>query len=470
MILVMENLELVVEESVRKLGYSSIRDEQKRVILSFVKGNDVVACLPTGYGKSLCYFCLPFVFDELYSVKLKDSTDSSKDSQTSLPWSVVVVVSPLLALMHDQVSSLRAKGATVVIASNNPEDGLSREVLQMQIVSRKFQFIFTTPELLLLDKSWIDIFQSPSLSERIVSLVIDEAHCIKKWYVNCIASIHYYTHKLFFRGTDFRKKFGKLGDLRGFFPNDVKFMALSATMSKKTRREVIRILGMHKPVIIAKNPDKINIVYSVYEKVTEMDDVFDGVIEELRVKRLKMDKVIIFCRTYRDCSDLFLLFKRKLMDEITDPIGHANISRFRIVDMFTACNTTSLKKSILASFSKPNGRLRIVIATVAFGMGIDCPNVRRIFHWGPPSDLEMYIQTGRAGRDGQVSFATLFYNKRDISFSFMEEEITKYCTNVQACRRELLFANFELCSTEKPIGCSCCDLCAIHCTCPNCQF
>ena len=123
-------------------------------------------------------------------------------------------------------------------------------------------------------------------------------------------------------------------------------MALSAMMSKSTRRDVSRILGMSKPVTIAKSPDKPNLVYSVIEK-REMEEVFDSVIEELRAKRLQMEKVIVFCRTYEACSELFLLFKRKLNEEMTDPIGYPNISRFRLVDMFTACNTPTLKNSII---------------------------------------------------------------------------------------------------------------------------
>lgn len=249
-------------------------------------------------------------------------------------------------------------------------------------------------------------------------------------------------------------------------------MALSATMSKKTRGEVVRLLGMHKPVMVTKCPEKSNLVYCVNEKKEELEEVFKELVEELRTKRTEMDKVIIFCRTYRDCSHLYLFFKSKLGSEITDPVGYANISRFRLVDMFTACNTSTLKNSILSSFSNSTGRLRIVIATVAFGMGIDCPNVRRIIHWGPPSDLEMYIQeTGRAGRDGKVAYANLFYNKRDISFSFIEEDIISYCRNKEKCRREVLFRNFDyLPELRKSLGCLCCDVCAMLCSCSDCEF
>lgn len=105
--------------------------------------------------------------------------------------------------------------------------------------------------------------------------------------------------------------------------------------------------------------------------------------------------------------------------------------------MFTACNTPSLKRAILKSFSIPNGTLRIVIATIAFGMGID---VHRIIHWGPPSDIESYIQeTGIAGRDGITALAQLLYSKQEISFSFIEDSIASYGKNTTLCRREVLF-------------------------------
>ena len=106
-----------------------------------------------------------------------------------------------------------------------------------------------------------------------------------------------------------------------------------------------------------------------------------------------MEKTIIFCRTYNDCSQLFLFFRDVLEEEITDPIGFPDIAKFRLVDMFTACSTPKLKASILKSFSSINSWLRVVVATVAFGMGIDCSDVRYIYHWSPPSDIETCVSS-----------------------------------------------------------------------------
>ena len=125
-------------------------------------------------------------------------------------------------------------------------------------------------------------------------------------------------------------------------------MALTATASKATRRVVIRTLGMTKSVTISICPEK-NTVYYVNEKNGEVEEVFQYLVEELQSNRTETDKTIIFCRTYKDCSNLYLFFKDSLKEKITDPVGYPNISQFRLVDMYTACNTSGIKNSILRS-------------------------------------------------------------------------------------------------------------------------
>lgn len=217
---------------------------------------------------------------------------------------------------------------------------------------------------------------------------------------------------------------------------------------------------------------KINIFYSVEEKSLSLEENFKFLLEELKTKRSEMEKVIIFCNTLRDCSDLYLYFKSVLRQEMTDPVGYPLITQFKLVEMFTACNSQKVKSDILKEFASDNSRLRLVIASVAFGMGLDCKNVSRIFHWGPPSGCEMYIQeTGRAGRNGERAFATLYYSKRYISHSFIEPDIIEYCKNNYSCRRETLFKDFGY-SLEKTtvIGCTCCDVCMVVCECSKCKF
>jgi len=151
---------------------------------------------------------------------------------------------------------------------------------------------------------------------------------------------------------------------------------------------------------------------------------------------------------------------------MTDPIGYPDVSQFRLIDMFTACTTPDVKDCIVKSFVQSNGRLRVIVATVAFGMGMDCPNIRKIIHWGPPSDVELYIQeTGRAGRDGEAAYASLYYSNTDLSQEKVDDYMTNYCQSNLECRHYTLFKEFDTYHGDKPVGCKCCDFCKLSCNC-----
>lgn len=151
----------------------------------------------------------------------------------------------------------------------------------------------------------------------------------------------------------------------------------------------MQVLGSE---LILHSPEKSNIIYKVLRRGdTSMEETFAPFTEELQRNRRGTDKTIIFCRTYEDTSHIYLYFKDMLRYEMTDLVGYHDVSKFRMIDMFTATTPLNVKEWIVKSFVIPDSRLRIVVSTVAFGMGIDCPNIRRIVHWGPPSDLESYI-------------------------------------------------------------------------------
>lgn len=139
--------------------------------------------------------------------------------------------------------------------------------------------------------------------------------------------------------------------------------------------------------------------------------------------------------------------------------------------MFTACTHPAVKDSILASFTTAQSTLRIVVATIAFGMGLDCPNIRRIIHLGPPNDIESYLQeTGRAGRDNQPAKAILYYDKSDLKVQHIQESMKAYCRNTELCRRELLLKDFDQeetpsSNTDSVCTCMCCDICSKKCSC-----
>lgn len=176
--------------------------------------------------------------------------------------------------------------------------------------------------------------------------------------------------------------------------------------------------------------------------------------------------VIIFARTCDACGEMYLYLKNYLGEELTEPVNALNdLARFRLVDMFTACTKKEVKDHIIQGFCDPLVLLRVVVATVAFGMGLDCPNVRRVIHWGSPTDVEAYLQeTGRAGRNGESSDAILYYSNADFAFHTEGGGMKAYCKNKHECRHRLLLQDFDQDEGILPTGSSmCCDICASRC-------
>ncbi len=222
-------------------------------------------------------------------------------------------------------------------------------------------------------------------------------------------------------------------------------------------------------------PNRPNIKYVVHANPDSLEETFAPLVEEIRYRRVQMDRVIIYCRTYDSCSMIYLYLRSRLKAEATEPVGAKDLAVFRLVDMFNACTTPAVKEKILQSFCSPGGVLRVVVATVAFGMGLDCPNVRRIVHWGPSSDVEQYMQeTGRAGRDGLPSTAVLYV--ADLKSHPTDDNMKEYYKNKRECRRQLLLAQFEdsTCNPSSAVQsnshCQCCDICEMVCMCSSCSL
>ena len=355
--------------------------------------------------------------------------------------SIVLCISPLTSLMMDQQKKYAAGGLTVEYVGEAQTD---RSAIN-RVLKGEAQLVFISPESILAKGIFRNMLLSPPYIKNLVAVVVDEAHCVKTW------------------GDDFRVAFSEIGDLRSLIPDNVGVHALTATSTTETFYIVSRRLCMDDPTLIASPPFRDNISYEVHSKI-DVESLGEKIADEIREKRKSYPKTVIYVRSYADCSSLYMVIKCSLGSYITDPPGCPNVKGHRLVDMFTRVLSVSKKEDVLNSFTSVDSTLRLVIATTAFGMGIDCPDIRTIVHWGMPSSVEEYVQeTGRSGRDGQPSQALLFAGKGG---RYASKKMKDYVLNSSMCRRRLLFKDF-LYYKEDSInveGSSCCDICGFIAT------
>jgi len=186
---------------------------------------------------------------------------------------------------------------------------------------------------------------------------------------------------------------------------------------------------------VSVSPNKLNMKYMVCRTEESLEETFLPFVEEIRKHRECTRCTIVFCQTYDSTSQIYLFLRHCLGEAFTYPSGAPDITQFRIVEMFSACSRKDVKEAILSSFKRSTS-LRVVIATIAFGMGLDCPDIRRFVHYEIPADIESFVQeTGRGGRDGLPAESVLFYSSVNLGLSTVEESmrvLLKYNTLPQA--------------------------------------
>lgn len=322
-------------------------------------------------------------------------------------------VSPLTSLMIDQREKFTPRGISAEFVGGAQED----ENCIKKVLQGKVQLVYISPESLLNNCSFRNMLLSPTYKTKLRALVIDEAHCVKTW------------------GDDFRVTFAKLGDIRSLIPTGVNVLALTATATKETYQIVCQRLAMQNPTLIAVNPCKQNVFYKVLPEITT-EDLSTHICEGVLKKHSKYPKTVVFVKDYVKCAQLYFAIRSKLGVHITDPPGYPHLTQFFVADMFTRVCTETKKEQIISLFSSTTSKLRILVATTAFGMGVDVPDIRTVIHWGVPSTEEQYVQeTGRAGRDGLEATAVLYNDK---CRKHVRKHMLEYVENSSACRRDYL--------------------------------
>src|SRR5436189_5182574 len=334
-------------------GYEAFRPLQREIVEDALSGRDVFALLPTGGGKSLC-FQLPAL--------LRDG--------------VTIVVSPLIALMKDQVDALRTSGIAATFLNSTLAGNEARERLR-GLDRNQFRLLYVAPERLMMEN-----FLERALNWNIAQIAIDEAHCISEW------------------GHDFRPEYRELKKLREHFAN-ASVMALTATATERVRVDIIKQLQLREPHCYVASFNRPNLAYRVVPKAAPYEQLLQF------IRSRPNESGIVYCASRKSTDSL----ARNLNDDgISAKPYHAGL---------TSSERTKHQESFLRD------DVRVVTATIAFGMGINKPNVRFVVHYDLPKNLESYYQeTGRAGRDGLPSECVLLFSAGDVAkqIHFIDEK------------------------------------------------
>jgi ATP-dependent DNA helicase RecQ len=327
----------------RYFGFSSFRPLQEEIIRATLEGRDVFALLPTGGGKSLC-FQLPALIRP----------------------GLTVVVSPLIALMKDQVDSLQAGGIAATFLNSSLGPGESRRRLR-GLHQNQYHLLYVAPERLLLSGVLEDLQKW-----KLNLIAVDEAHCISEW------------------GHDFRPEYRQLAQLREAFP-DTPVMALTATATTRVREDIVKLLKLREPQCFVASFNRPNLTYRVIAKAKPSAQVLDF------LRQRKRESGIVYCQS------------RKSAEKVAAQLNERGIPARPYHAGLSADERNENQELFLRD------EARVICATIAFGMGINKPNVRFVIHYDLPKNIEGYYQeTGRAGRDGLPSECLLLFSPGDV--------------------------------------------------------
>jgi ATP-dependent DNA helicase RecQ len=377
-------------------GFEKFRTNQEDIINCILSGQDTLAIMPTGGGKSICFQLPALIFP-----------------------GITIVISPLIALMKDQVDGLKANGIDACyINSSQTED--ERQFYIESLKSNAIKLVYIAPESL----SFLDnIFNSLNIS----LIAIDEAHCISSW------------------GHDFRPAYTNLGYLKNRFPS-TPILALTATADKATRKDISQQLNLKNPKLFVASFDRKNLSLEVRPALDRVKQIIDFIQEKPN------ESGIVYC------------LSRKTTEELAEKLQKIGIS----AKAYHAGLDSKIRSKTQDEFI--NDDCKVVCATIAFGMGIDKSNVRWVIHYNLPKNIEGYYQEiGRAGRDGLPSETVLFESYGDViqlqkfasqglnaEVQLAKLERMKQYADALSCRRKILLSYFGELVTK---NCGNCDIC-----------
>ncbi|XP_024995997.1 mediator of RNA polymerase II transcription subunit 34 isoform X2 [Cynara cardunculus var. scolymus] len=394
-------------------GIPGYRANQQEIINAIMSRRDVLVIMAAGGGKSLCYQ-LPAVIRH----------------------GIALVVSPLLSLIQDQVMGLTALGipASMLTSTTSKED--EKYIYKaLEKGEGDLKVLYVTPEKVSKSKRFVSKLEKCHHAGRLSLIAIDEAHCCSQW------------------GHDFRPDYKNLGILKTQFP-DVPLVALTATATKKVQLDLMAMLNIPKCIKFVSTVNRPNLFYMVREKSSVGKVVIDDIAEFIQSSYTNNESGIVYC------------FSRKECEQVAKELRERGVS----ADHYHADMDVNVREKVHMRWS--SSKLQVIVGTVAFGMGINKPDVRFVIHHSLGKSMETYYQeSGRAGRDGLPSECLLYFRPADVprqsSMVFYENsglqnlyDMVRYCQSKKECRRSAFFRHFA----EPLQDCNgMCDNCAFSC-------